>query len=52
MEYNMIFDFLNTVPVQITVLSREPFGRTDPLVKEMIPSVMDTMGHKLNCLDQ
>ncbi|MGI0086555.1 MAG: EMC3/TMCO1 family protein [Nitrosotalea sp.] len=43
MEHSIIFDFLNTVSLQIPGLSRGPLGSTDPIVKGLIPSVIGIM---------
>src|SRR5712692_1276021 len=40
MEHNIIFDFLNSVLLQIPGLTRGPLGSANPLVKGMIPSAI------------
>src|SRR6267143_3606407 len=43
MEHNIIFDFLNSILLQIPGLTRGPLGSANPLVKGMIPSAFGIM---------
>ena len=44
MEHSIIFDFINTVVLQIPGLSKGPMGSADPIVKGMIPAAFGIMG--------
>jgi uncharacterized membrane protein (DUF106 family) len=44
MEHSIIFDFINTIVLQIPGLSRGPMGSADPIVKGMIPAAFGIMG--------
>src|SRR5215831_13099948 len=43
MEHNLIFDFINSVVLQIPGLNRGPLGSANPIVKGMIPSAFGIM---------
>ncbi len=44
MEHNIIFDFLNSIFLQIPGLRSGPLGSANPLVRGMIPSALGIMG--------
>ena len=44
MEHSIIFDFINTMVLQIPGLSKGPMGSADPIVKGMIPAAFGIMG--------
>jgi uncharacterized membrane protein (DUF106 family) len=44
MEHSLIFDFINTMVLQIPGLSKGPMGSADPIVKGMIPAAFGIMG--------
>jgi uncharacterized membrane protein (DUF106 family) len=43
MEHNIVFDFINSVVLQIPGLNRGPLGSANPLVKGMIASALGIM---------
>lgn len=43
MEHSLIFDFINSVVLQIPGLSRGPMGSANPIVKGMIPAAFGIM---------
>lgn len=40
MEHNLIFEFLNSILLQIPGLTQGPLGSSDPIIKGMIPSAL------------
>jgi uncharacterized membrane protein (DUF106 family) len=50
MEHSIIFDFINTIVLQIHGLSKGPMGSADPIVKGMIPAAFGIMGISI-CLN-
>ena len=44
MEISFIFDFLNSIFLQIPGLSKGPLGSADPIIKGMIPSAFGIIG--------
>ena len=44
MELNLIFEFLNSILLQIPGISKGPLGSADPIIKGMIPSAIGIVG--------
>ncbi|MEX0911395.1 MAG: hypothetical protein WDZ43_04625, partial [Nitrosopumilaceae archaeon] len=44
MEPSLIFEFLNSILLQIPGISQGPLGSADPIIKGMIPSAIGIVG--------